>query len=266
MVDKRQPQLEYSQSQALMLNESSRRNKAAKMIAVLTHWTGQDDLGGLVVADVGCSGGIIAAELASAGARVVGLDIDKSGIANAAERFGDRAAFVCGDSMASPLTAGSVDVVICNHIYEHVVSPEALAAELARIVKPDGVVYLGLGNRWGIIEPHYRLPFLSYLPRRLAHRYVRASGRASEYYEQFRTRRQLVQLFSDFSVWDYTHSVLAEPTRFAMPSPLGQWGAHVVAAASVLLRPVVPTFVWLATPGAGRPAGASLRRPPVRVG
>ena len=180
-MGERAPQLAYSDSQALMLDERSRQAKAAKMLAVLTHWTGREDLTGLVVADVGCSGGIIASELSRAGARVVGLDIDEPGIRKAVNRFGGREtgpAFVCADSMAAPLADGCVDVVICNHIYEHVVSPEALAAELRRVVSPTGMVYLGLGNRWGVVEPHYRLPFLSYLPRRWADRYVRASGRA----------------------------------------------------------------------------------------
>ena len=53
-----------------------------------------------------------------------------------------------------------------------------------RVLADNGVLYLGLGNRLGIIEPHYKLPFLSYLPPSLADRYVRASGRADHYYER----------------------------------------------------------------------------------
>jgi len=258
----REPQRAYSDMQALMLDERSRRAKADKILAVLLHWTGRSDLSGLVVADVGCSGGIIAARLREAGAQVVGLDIDEPGIAKAAARYGEQVQFVCADSMALPLADGSVDVVVCNHIYEHVVSPEALAAELRRVVRPDGAVYLGLGNRWGIIEPHYRLPFLSYLPRAAADRYVSLSGRADTYYEQFRTRRGLVRLLEGLTVWDYTHSVLSEPGRFAMGGRLGTRLSGAVWRASVLLRPVVPTFVWVGTPGAGRPAGEPLASPP----
>lgn len=262
----REPQRAYSDTQALMLDEASRRTKADKILAVLLHWTGRDDLDGLVVADVGCSGGTIAARLREAGASVVGLDIDEPGIAKAAARYGADAgpAFVCGDSMAVPLADASVDVVVCNHIYEHVVSPEALVAELRRVVRPDGVVYLGLGNRWGVVEPHYRLPFLSYLPRGLADRYVALSGRAETYYEQFRTRSGLVDLLSPFTVWDYTHSVLSEPGRFAMGGLVAR-APGLAWRASVALRPVVPTFIWLGTPGDARPAGGGLRRDPTVV-
>lgn len=262
----RAPQLAYSDSQALMLDEASRRAKAQKIIAALRHFRGVDTLAGLTVADVGCSGGTIAAEMGRDGASVVGIDIDVPGVRKAQDRYTSGAAgepaFICADSMATPLGDRSVDVVVCNHIYEHVVSPEALAAELRRVVKPDGVIYLGLGNRLGIIEPHYRLPFLSYLPKRAADRYVRASGRAEEYYEHFDTRNGLRRLFAGLVVWDYTHAVLAEPDRFAMRRRWPDRLSGPVSDLSRLLRPVVPTFIWLATVDPSVPRGPSLRRAP----
>ena len=67
--------------------------------------------------------------------------------------------------------------MVLNHIYEHVVDPDAVLREIRRVLAPDGVVYLGLANRLGVVEPHYRLPFLSWLPHGpLADRYVRASA------------------------------------------------------------------------------------------
>ena len=74
---------------------------------------------------------------------------------------------------------GSVDVCVFNHIYEHVVDPDAVMAELHRVLADERVLYLGLGNRLGVMEPHYRLPFLSYLPRPMADRYMRVTGRAT---------------------------------------------------------------------------------------
>lgn len=37
-------------------------------------------------------------------------------------------------------------------------------AEVARVMKPDGVGYLAVPNRWMLIEPHYKLIFLSWWP------------------------------------------------------------------------------------------------------
>src|SRR4051812_25154198 len=178
----RTAQLAYSEQMAAMRDEAGRRRKAAKILAVLRHVLGRDEatgLAGLTVADVGCSQGFIADELAAAGAAgTLGLDIDVPGLAVAQSRFGDRVGFVCAAGETLPLPDGSVDVAVFNHIYEHVVDPEAVLADVRRVLRPDGVLYLGLGNRLGVIEPHYKLPFLSYLPPAAADRYVRATGRA----------------------------------------------------------------------------------------
>ena len=111
--------------------------------------------------------------------------------ARAAQRFGEQVEFISASGDEIPLRSGSVDIVIFNHIYEHVPNPDAVMAEIVRVLKDDGLVYLGLGNRLGIMEPHYKLPFLSWLPKRFADRYVRVSGRASSYYETFRTRPRI---------------------------------------------------------------------------
>jgi 2-polyprenyl-3-methyl-5-hydroxy-6-metoxy-1,4-benzoquinol methylase len=79
----RSAQLAYSDLQGLMLDEASRRGKARKMARIVEHFLGVDDLRGLRVVDVGCSGGIVADELRAAGAAVVGLDIDRPGLAKA---------------------------------------------------------------------------------------------------------------------------------------------------------------------------------------
>ncbi|MEJ5359918.1 MAG: methyltransferase domain-containing protein [Desulfobacterales bacterium] len=76
------------------------------------------------------------------------------------------------------------DVVISNHVLEHVGPLEAQKhhlAEIRRVMHRRGVGYLALPSRWMVMEPHYRLPFLSWLPERLRHAYVRLCGRADHY-------------------------------------------------------------------------------------
>ncbi|GII82722.1 hypothetical protein Ssi03_07120 [Sphaerisporangium siamense] len=272
-------QLEYSEFQAAMLDEAKRRRKAAKIIAVLAHFLGRDAgdgpvLDGRRVADIGCSAGFIADELAAAGAeRAFGIDIDVPGLRKAAERFGKRVAFVCADGTALPFPDGSMDVLVFNHIYEHVVDPDAVIKEMRRVLADDGVLYLGLGNRLGVIEPHYKLPFLSYLPPALADRYVRSFGRADHYYERFRTRGGLRRMLAGFHVWDYSLPVLASPERFAgaelFPGPAGRAAQATLAraprAALRALLPVVPTYLWVASKTPRRPLGPALPQPPQRV-
>ncbi|RJL30493.1 class I SAM-dependent methyltransferase [Bailinhaonella thermotolerans] len=266
MARQRGSQLAYSELQAAMLDEGKRRTKAAKLIAVLTHFLGRADLSGLTVADVGCSAGFIADELAGAGAaRTLGIDIDVPGLRRAHDRFGERVGFVCADGERLPFPDGSIDVIVFNHIYEHVVDPDAVLADIRRVLSDDGVLYLGLGNRLGVMEPHYKLPFLSYLPPSLADRYVRASGRADHYHERFRTRPGLRRMLRDFHVWDYSLPVLVEPERFAggdvVPGAVSKLPPAVLRG----LLPIVPTYLWVATKTPRRPAGPALRHAPQYV-
>jgi SAM-dependent methyltransferase len=248
-----------------MLDEPSRRLKAAKMAAVIQHFLGRNSLDELTVLDVGCSGGIIADELHARGATVIGLDIDVPGLAKAQRRFGASASFICADSQRMPLADASVDVIVCNHVYEHVVSPQRVFAELRRVVRPDGMLYLGLGNRLGVMEPHYRLPFLSWLPRPAAHRYVRAFGRADHYHEALTTWVGLQRLCRGLAVWDYTYPVLTDPTTFAAGDVAPGWVGRIPARLLKLTRPLVPTYIWVATRGPSTPQGPATVVPPARV-
>lgn len=263
--DHRQPQLAYSELQHKTHDADKRRRKARKIVSVLKHFLGTGDLAGLRVLDIGASTGYTVEALVTAGAEVTGVDIDAPGIAFAKQHFGDRATFLVADGAELPMDDQSFDVVVLNHIYEHVVDADAVMAEIRRVLRPDGLVYLGLGNKYGVIEPHYRLPFLSWVPRRLADRYVSAFNRADHYYEQFRSRRALVEMCRPLRVWDYTYTLLAEPERFhatdVMPAALARLPVGAIRA----LEPVMPTFIWIGTPGDAEPVRTGTRRPPERI-
>ncbi len=247
MQPERKPQLAYSELQGKMLDEAGRRTKARKIRSVLHHFLGRDDLHGLAALDIGCSTGFIADELAADGAKTTGADIDVPGLERARENFGGRVEFICASGDDMPLPDNSLDIIVFNHIYEHVVNPDAVVTEIHRLLKPNGVAYLGLGNKYQIIEPHYRLPFLSWLPQRAADAYVRRSGRSEEYYENFRTRAGLKTMLRGFHVLDYTIPVMARPGMFGSGD---QVKGLVPKLPPVLLNgaiPIVPTFIWLAS-------------------
>ncbi len=261
----RKEQLAYSELMGAMLDEDKRRRKAAKIIAVLGHALGRSGpkpLDGLSALDVGCSAGFIADSLASAGARTTGVDIDEPGLAKARARFGDQVDFRLGRGEALPLDDESVDVVVLNHIYEHVVDPEGVLADIRRVLRPGGVLYAGLGHRYQVLEPHYRLPFLSWLPQGAADRYLRLTRRGDHYYEHYYSRAGLRRLFAGYDVWDYTLPVLADARAFAgddlVPPVVGRLPEPVLAATI----PLVPTYVWVAFKGASAPRGPALRAAP----
>jgi SAM-dependent methyltransferase len=261
----RAPQLAYSEIQDKTLDEVRRRRKAAKILAVVRHFVGREDLSGLVAVDVGCSTGFLADELWLTGCRVIGLDIDVPGLVHANQRFGDRVEFLCADGSRMPFPDASIDIVVFNQVYEHVVDADGVMSEIRRVLRPDGMVFCGFGNKYQVMEPHYRLPLLSWIPQRAADRYVAATGRAYNYYERFRTRRGLLRMCRPLHVWDYTYATLRDRDYFdaqdVVPralarAPLGFWKA---------LEPIIPTFIWVGTPGDMRPGGPPTRVPPTRI-
>lgn len=83
-----------------------------------------------------------------------------------------------------PFGDASFDVVLSNHVIEHVGeegSQRHHLAEMHRVMAPDGVGYLAVPNRWMLVEPHYRLAFLSWLPIHLRTPYLKFMKRGTHY-------------------------------------------------------------------------------------
>ena len=83
-----------------------------------------------------------------------------------------------------PFADDRFDVVLSNHVIEHV--GNALAQrhhldEIRRVLRPDGIAYLAVPNRWMLVEPHYRLAFLSWLPPSWRSPYLRMMRRGEIY-------------------------------------------------------------------------------------
>ena len=258
----REAQLTYSDIQPLMHDETGRRTKARKIIRVVQHVLGRADLTGLRALDIGCSTGYITDEVRRAGATVVGVDIDVAGLAAARARQPAGITWLSADGSALPIADASFHLVVFNQIYEHVVDPQAVMTEIRRVLVPDGIVYLGLGNRLTIIEPHVRLPFASWLPAGLADRYVRVFGRADRYHERFRTRPGLQQLARGLHVLDYTWTAVAEPARFGAEDVVGGALRRLPWQALRLFAPIVPTYLWVGSPTQLTPAGGPCVSPP----
>lgn len=83
-----------------------------------------------------------------------------------------------------PFADQSFDVVLSNHVIEHVGDEQAQRAHLAelrRVMREDGVGYLAVPNRWMLVEPHYQLAFLSWLPHAWRTPYLRAMRKGELY-------------------------------------------------------------------------------------
>ena len=159
-------------------NLDSRRRKAEKIIRILEQ---ERSLRGAKILDVGAGAGVIAAQLAERAGptgRVDAVDLDDQRIIH--EGF----TFTRVEGTTLPFPDESFDVVVSNHVIEHVGGRSAQLdhlREIHRVLRRDGLAYLAVPNRWALFEPHYRLAFLSWLPRRIADGYLRVTRNRTPY-------------------------------------------------------------------------------------
>ncbi len=145
--------------------------------------------------DLGCGMGGFAVAAALDGAQVVALDYNPaygSITVLRAARYGLHLPVMVAAGEAVPLPAQSFDAVTCWDVLEHVQSPDLLLAELARVLRPGGVLLLTAINRLAFRDPHYHLPLLNWLPRPVGEAVVAVLGRRKG--GAFRDRQRLSQM------------------------------------------------------------------------
>ena len=238
----------YSQIMDGAVFDHARRVKKAKTIlSVLQDFIGSD-LSSLNLLDVGAAAGFIDNYLSDHFAKVVGVDIDREAINYARKSFNkENLEFKIADALDLPYPENAFDVVICTHIYEHVPDAQALVDEIFRVLKPGGVCYFAAGNRLSLVEPHYKLPFLSVIPRPLAHLYMKLAGRGDHYYEKHLLLSNLKRLVNKFTRFDYTKKLMNDPERFhaeymLKPGSVKHGVAKLIANYAYWL---CPTYIWI---------------------
>ncbi|MEJ2318703.1 MAG: methyltransferase domain-containing protein [Gemmatimonadales bacterium] len=157
------------------------------------------------IADLGSGTGIIKNVLENTFSKpIIGIELTEHMVV-------ERRGMVRGDILRLPIADQALDFVMMNHVYEHVGDHGRLFAEALRVLRPGGQAFVSAGNRFALIEPHYRLPLLSWLPSAAANAYLRSSGRGRRY-DDIRYlsygRLQRVMSGSGFRVRDITRRAL----------------------------------------------------------
>ena len=104
---------------------------------------------GMRVLDVACGEGYGSALLARTATHVTGVDVSEAAIAHAQGAYADRGnlEFVRASCTALPLADASVDVAITFETIEHIAGQDEFLDELARVLKPGGVLVLSCPNK-----------------------------------------------------------------------------------------------------------------------
>jgi SAM-dependent methyltransferase len=116
--------------------------------------------------------------IAERGVEVVGVDPNKQFVESANAFLDGHAQAVVGTAEVIPLPSESQDVVICDAVLEHVDSTELAVAEMYRVLRPGGVLYVSTTNRTHFnfrgYDHEFRVPFFNWLPRAVQESYVHA--------------------------------------------------------------------------------------------
>ncbi len=224
--------------------DQNRSQKAAAILTTLRLITGLDFSKDHWV-DVGCGCGEIAAHLAPQVGRITAIDPSPWQRWPTLKDAHPNLEFIQGDYTGDYPRPGSVDVVVCNQVYEHVPDPEALIEFMHRILKPGGYAYFAGPNLLFPIEPHVFWPFVHWLLRSFAVRLMHLFG-SKAMLDVYSTHYwQLLRWFKNFQVINAVPFILKHPTLYER----GQaWDKVLAVLPTLLLRvliPLSPGFVFL---------------------
>lgn len=201
--------------------------------------------------DIGCGNGGIAATLAPHVKSITGVDPEPWVEWADFQKHHLNLHFLTESVEELSCPTASVDIVVCNQVYEHVPNPQLLIAQIARVLKPGGHCYFAGPNLLFPIEPHVLWPCVHWLPRptavKLLH-FCGSKGILDAYSTDYWTLKKWLRAFDITNAVPY---ILKNPSIYGRES----WGwrllAWIPAPLLSALTPLSPTFVFiLQKPGA----------------
>jgi ubiquinone/menaquinone biosynthesis C-methylase UbiE len=98
-------------------------------------------------ADLGCGEGYLSLFLAQRAGWSIGLDFTASSLQvlkAQPEHNGRQLQLLVASGDSVPLPDTSVDKLLCNHVLEHVLDDDAVMREIRRVVRPGGLILIGV--------------------------------------------------------------------------------------------------------------------------
>ncbi|MEW9571168.1 methyltransferase domain-containing protein [Rhodanobacter sp. Si-c] len=205
--------------------------------------------------EIGTGSGGIACHFAGHGVlrcQVVAVDVVDN------RRVSDGYDFHLVQGVVLPFADASFDVVISNHVIEHVGDAGAQAhhlSEIRRVMKPGGVGYLAVPNRWMLTEPHYHLMFLSWWPHGWRTPYLRLM-RKGEFYDCEPLEKRQLEHMLDSAGFGYSNLCIeAMRETLAIERPQAMITRVLSRVPDGLLKPLrglIPTLIYRLQLQAGR--------------
>lgn len=110
--------------------------------------------------------------------------------------FGERVVRAIGENL--PFSNGVFDIVTTYQTLEHVRDVKQCLSEMLRVISHKGILYIHAPSYNSFYEPHYRLPFLPRMNRRLAKLYLTLMDRPTKGIDKIKyvTKRNILNLLN----------------------------------------------------------------------
>jgi len=187
---------------------TGRRNKAMKIVQILRENTEGKER--LVLLDIGTGNGEIARYL-SEFYNVVSVDVVDQRVVQ------DGFKFVQVEGEELPFADQAFDVVVSNHVIEHMANADKHLSETGRVLKDGGIAYLATPNRLWPWEAHNKIYLLHYLPPATFNHLLKRMGRYREdiflltWWTLYRKMKKI------FSVHIMSDRICKWPLKYHMP-------------------------------------------------
>lgn len=219
-----------------VVTDANRYRKALKIIHLLKEYT---NLSECELLDIGTGSGHVISRISQECRSATSVNVEDERVIKEGYTFQQVSDVVL------PFKDQSFDIVISNQVIEHIPSQLKHMQEIHRVVRDNGIVYMATPSKFAIIEPHFKLPFLSWLPRSLADKYVQANGK--DHFDVYPlSMRGLKKLAKNlFSVEDVMPRLLKNPKRYELDM-VQRWHGlleRIPSPIIQILNPCVPSYI-----------------------
>lgn len=220
------------------LDITSRTKKAAKIVAVLKKFV---NLSQCHILDIGTGSGHIIAEISKYCEKATSVNLSDERIIKEGYDF----QLIQDEHL--PFGDEAFDAVISNHVIEHTPNQRQHLSEIHRVLKKGGILYLATPSKYAFMEPHFKLPLLSWFPRGIGSAYLRLfKKRDWDVYTL--SYKQLLPLASEFfKVEDMTIKIIKNPKSFSLDMFIGLQDFLKIIPRGIwqLFRNFIPTYILI---------------------
>jgi ubiquinone/menaquinone biosynthesis C-methylase UbiE len=196
--------------------KDGRIRKAMKMEQVMCHYLKTEKLENIKILDIGCGTGKIINYFNKNTNKIYAVDvynqIDKNIVIKNFNQV---------SSAELPFEDNYFDIIISNHVVEHIQEQRLHMQEIYRCLNSKGICYYATPNKNFPIEPHHKIPLIHYLRSSGFHKILRLLGKYEEdlYLLSY---KQMINSFNknNFMYKEYTSLIMKQPIKFQLGTKL----------------------------------------------